>query len=280
MAEEYTDFESLDDLFREIGIAKPAETRRKPFKFLDPYGIEDRDIFFGRDLEISEIYSRFYRSRILLVYGESGSGKTSLVQCGLGSEIPAEDVQFITVRSAVSPLESLKKEILKIATFPDGESLSCADMLQEAVFIKSKTIGLIFDQFEEFFIFQPSSVRDQFILEMNDWLARDLNIRIVICIREEYLARMTEMEAFIPQLYQNRLWVRRMSREQAQEREKATNIVLNNPDYPIIFSSPDGAHHNNDVTSVCFSHDGKILASGSEYEGTFIRLWDVETGEV
>jgi len=211
------DFESLDDLFRETEIAKPAETLVKPFKFLDPYGIEDRDIFFGRDLEISEIYSRFYRSRILLVYGESGSGKTSLVQCGLGSEIPAEDVQFVTVRSAVSPLASLQKEILRIAAIPGGESFSCADMLQEAVFIKSKTIGLIFDQFEEFFIFQPSSVREQFVLELTDWLARDLNIRIIICIREEYLARMTEMEASVPRLYQNRLWVRRMSREQARE---------------------------------------------------------------
>jgi Cdc6-like AAA superfamily ATPase len=50
---------------------------KSPFKFLDSYTREDRAIFFGRDKEISELYRRVFESKIPLVYGVSGTGKSS-----------------------------------------------------------------------------------------------------------------------------------------------------------------------------------------------------------
>jgi putative ribosome biogenesis GTPase RsgA len=52
--------------------------QKSPFKFLDSYSKEDRNIFFGRDNEIEELYSRVFQSRVLVVYGISGTGKSSL----------------------------------------------------------------------------------------------------------------------------------------------------------------------------------------------------------
>jgi hypothetical protein len=46
---------------------------RAPFKFLDPYTKADRDIFFGRDREIDELYSRLLASGLLLIYRPSSS---------------------------------------------------------------------------------------------------------------------------------------------------------------------------------------------------------------
>jgi len=66
-----------------------------PFKFLDSYTKEDRAIFFGREQELEDIYRKFYKSRILLVYGKSGTGKSSIVNCGLVSRIPPEDILII-----------------------------------------------------------------------------------------------------------------------------------------------------------------------------------------
>ena len=212
------DAESLDDLFSGLDVRETGYKPGKPFKFLDPFGPEDREIFFGREIETAEAYSRFYKSRLLIIYGESGTGKTSLIQCGLRSEIPPEDAVFFTIRSANDPLEVLKKEILKQTAFPDGEAPGEAiDLLREAAFLKSKPLVLVFDQFEQFFIFQPESVRENFVRELASWLDADINIRVILCIREEYLARLSELEAWLPQLYHNRMWVRRMSREQARE---------------------------------------------------------------
>ena len=91
---------------------------RPPFKFLDPYTQADRDIFFGRDRETDELYSRLLASGLLLVYGVSGSGKTSLVQCGLANKFEAADCLPITVRRGANMLASLDAELSRQAITP------------------------------------------------------------------------------------------------------------------------------------------------------------------
>jgi WD40 repeat protein len=210
-------FGSIDDLFRPLTLSEGAKERKAPFKFLDPYGPEDRQIYFGREYEVSELYTRLYKNRLLVVYGESGSGKTSLVQCGLRSEIPMEDAAFLTIRAATDPLEALGRELERYAGFGGEAPESVKEMIREAIFRKGKSLVLLFDQFEEFFLFQPQSVRETFMRELAAWIEEDLNIRVVLIIRQEYLAHMTELEAIIPELLQNRIWLRRMSRDQARE---------------------------------------------------------------
>ena len=62
-----------------------------PFKFLDSYTREDKEIFFGRDREIEEMYQKVFEGKILLVYGISGTGKTSLINCGLANKFEDSD---------------------------------------------------------------------------------------------------------------------------------------------------------------------------------------------
>jgi Cdc6-like AAA superfamily ATPase len=69
-----------------------------PFKFLDSYTKEDADIFFGRSEEIDALYEMMFQADMLLVYGASGTGKTSLIQCGLASKFESHDWLAITVR--------------------------------------------------------------------------------------------------------------------------------------------------------------------------------------
>ena len=51
---------------------------KSPFKFLDSYTKDDRDIFFGRDREIEELYQKVFESKLLLVYGVSGTGNRTI----------------------------------------------------------------------------------------------------------------------------------------------------------------------------------------------------------
>jgi hypothetical protein len=82
-----------------------------PFKFLDAYNEDDTGIFFGRDEEISALYDMVFQSDILLVYGASGTGKTSLIQCGLASRFQSHDWLAINIRRGNNLNESLDKAL-------------------------------------------------------------------------------------------------------------------------------------------------------------------------
>lgn len=208
--------DSLDDLFRDILSPRPTR-EHGPFKFLDPYGPDDNDIFFGRDAETAELYRKFFNAPLLVVYGPSGAGKTSLIQCGLRGEIPKEDVQFVTVRAARDPLKALRGELLRLTNRAVSDKTKLDVLIEETIERKSKTLVLIFDQFEELFLFQPKAVREELVSTLCNWLCKGLNLRVIIGIREEFLAQITELEHYLPEVYNNRVWVRRMGRDQAQE---------------------------------------------------------------
>ena len=71
---------------------------QNPFKFLDAYGKDDGDRFFGRDREIAQLFNAVHASNLVLIYGRSGTGKTSLVQCGLAKKFDDTDWLPVTVR--------------------------------------------------------------------------------------------------------------------------------------------------------------------------------------
>lgn len=62
-----------------------------PFKLLDAYTREDRNFFFGRDEEIARLYEIVFQSDLIVLYGASGTGKTSLIQCGLAGKFESHD---------------------------------------------------------------------------------------------------------------------------------------------------------------------------------------------
>ncbi|MEY4202663.1 MAG: hypothetical protein RL013_365, partial [Bacteroidota bacterium] len=62
-----------------------------PFKFLDAYDKDDEAIFFGREKETGALYEALSGVKHLLVYGPSGAGKTSLIECGLRNRFSDAD---------------------------------------------------------------------------------------------------------------------------------------------------------------------------------------------
>ena len=82
-----------------------------PYKFLDSYTKDDREIFFGREKETEELYSRVFESRILLIYGTSGTGKSSLINCGLANKFNETDWLPVTVRRGANINRSLAESL-------------------------------------------------------------------------------------------------------------------------------------------------------------------------
>ena len=85
--------------------------KRYPFKFLDAYTREDQAFFFGREEEVAALYEMVFQSDLILLYGASGTGKTSLIQCGLASKFQSHDWLDLYIRRGNNINDSLKKAL-------------------------------------------------------------------------------------------------------------------------------------------------------------------------
>jgi Novel STAND NTPase 1 len=75
--------------------SRGAGAPRRPYKFLDPFGLTDTGLFCRRDQEIAQLQRQFHATRLLILYGESGTGKTSLIQAGLLPSLPVERYAWV-----------------------------------------------------------------------------------------------------------------------------------------------------------------------------------------
>src|SRR5262249_2721147 len=69
------------------GRMSPALAKRNPFPGLRPFTQEEDYLFFGREEQTIELLQRLGSNRFVAVVGTSGSGKSSLVRCGLLSQL-------------------------------------------------------------------------------------------------------------------------------------------------------------------------------------------------
>ncbi len=188
-----------------------------PFKFLDAYTREDREIFFGRDREIEELYQKVFESRVLLVCGVSGTGKTSLINCGLANKFQESDWLPIHVRRGNDISANLQSSITRLAITPVKEDQPVVKRLQSLYLDHFKPIYLIFDQFEELFIFGDRQERADFIKEIRTIIDSEVQCRLLFVMREEYLAGAIEFEKEIPTFLANRIRIERMTWHSARQ---------------------------------------------------------------
>jgi WD40 repeat protein len=186
-----------------------------PFKFLDSFTREDREIFFGREKEIEELYRKVFESKILLVYGISGTGKSSLIDCGLANKFQESDWLPIPVRRGGNVVESfataIKQTALSAINFQVDTPKQFLKAIRSIYLDQYKPIYFIFDQFEELFIFGSAEERKSLAQLIKSIIESDLQCRFIISMREEYLAGITEFEKVIPSFYANRMRIEKMS---------------------------------------------------------------------
>ena len=187
-----------------------------PFKFLDAYNKEDEDIFFGRETEIDTLYEMVFETNILFLYGASGTGKTSLLRCGLANRFKETHWSELFVLRGTNLntalLDAIRKNTptVEVEEFDFSEELEnteeddiyikntanneVIDALQELYRNTFNPIYLIFDQFEELFILGKEAEQQQFIQTVKDILEADVPCRLLFSMREEYLANLYEFE--------------------------------------------------------------------------------------
>src|SRR5262249_9126885 len=70
---------------------------KTPYVGPQPFRIEDEDIFFGRRVECAELFSLAVSHRILVLYAQSGAGKSSLVNAGLIPRFKSEGFSVLPI---------------------------------------------------------------------------------------------------------------------------------------------------------------------------------------
>ena len=213
-------------------LDQPAGTT-SPFKFLDAYGAQDASVFFGRDEEIDELYRLLGESRLVLVYGQPGTGKTSLVQSGLAKKFSPTNWLPLTVRRGNNIAATLD-QVLSPAAPPTvqsgnfigaalGQVLSAAaitplepdssnvDEIRSVFLDHLRPVFLIIDQFEELYVFGNKAEQDAFYATIKAVLDADVSCRIIVVLREEYLAELDPFERVVPALFDKRLRVEVMT---------------------------------------------------------------------
>jgi hypothetical protein len=195
-----------------------------PYRGLEPYRYCDRAIFFERESETERLIRLTTMYRGALLYGESGAGKSSLINAGLIPRLVAEGT--VVERLRVQPRRGREIVVERIAragqgsellpsilagTPEDGATVISADDFPARVRAAAATkLLIIFDQFEELLTLTSEGAQDSDashsrnrILDSIVSLLQDRKIhhaRFLFVFREEYLAKFERFFYFCPDL--------------------------------------------------------------------------------
>ena len=218
-------------MMAEIQAASPNSPYVGPRPFEETE--EDQQRFFGRDREASDLLSLVIAHRVILVYAESGAGKTSLLNAKLIPMLKEEedfDVLPIGRLQGRIPPGLATEEIANLYVF--NVLLSWAKRVTDPRLLFRLTLcdylsktphsmneqGLasprvvIFDQFEELFTAYPERWRDrkQFFEQIVEALDADPLLRVAFVMREDYLAQLDPHVALLPEKLRTRYRLERL----------------------------------------------------------------------
>ena len=220
-----------------------------PYKGLTPYEERDAAIFFGRDAEREIIAANLAASRLTLLYGPSGVGKSSVLRAGVVSALRRSDTAIAVFAAwRDDPLGSLLATVRTAVAdgLPAGQIVpvadatsAMADTLAGWVELLDGELLIVLDQFEEYFLYHPrEDGSGTFAVEFPRAINRpDLRVNFLLSIREDALAKLDRFKGRIPNLFANYLrldYLDRAAARDAVEKPLAhVNAVLSPGEAPV-----------------------------------------------
>ncbi len=219
-----------------------------PFPGLRAFGIEESHLFFGRGGQSEIILEYLAGNHFAAVTGASGSGKSSLIYCGLvpilyGGFIAGtgSNWRIIAARPGNQPVRNLAEAIADAETQSSHSDNKKRDFSRNIVYAllrrslfglvdaisqmglkKGENLLLIIDQFEELFRFKES--RDNTLTTVNETEAfikllvnavhqRKLPIYIVITMRSDFISECSYFQELTNLINDSNFLVPQMTRE-------------------------------------------------------------------
>lgn len=224
--------------------------RQNPFPGLRPFREDEERFFFGREHQVDTMVNKLAATRFLAVVGTSGSGKSSLVNCGLRPGLHrglmatgASAWRMAQFRPGSNPIQSLAealaaKDVLFsgssagvpmeeiVETYLNQSAKGIVDAFRKARLPEGTNLLVVADQFEELFRYQKletadgqnSATQETAIAFVNLLLAAavepDCPIYVVITMRSDFLGDCAQFYGLPEAINRAQYLVPRMTREE------------------------------------------------------------------
>lgn len=122
-----------------------------PFPGLRPYAESESEYFFSREREVEDVLSIVQKHKLVIITGQSGSGKSSLINAGIKPKLrkkfsgqSGKDWKICYLRPGIAPLENLSYSLSETgALYLNGKSKTTDHRTYKSIIEKNQTLGLI-----------------------------------------------------------------------------------------------------------------------------------------
>jgi hypothetical protein len=216
-----------------------------PFPGLRPFHTNEAHLFFGREGQSEEVLANLSKNKFAAVLGASGTGKSSLIYCGLLPTLYGGFLhngrskwRIVITRPGLNPIGNLANTIAE--TFggsKDAENLEADGYINQALLKRSpsgiqnvinhyglgsnENILILIDQFEELFRYQYSSrdssatnQSEHFVnLLVNAVRQSELPIYVVITMRSDFIGDCSPYQELTKLINDSHYLIPRMVRD-------------------------------------------------------------------
>ncbi|MEO1050033.1 MAG: hypothetical protein AAFX87_05390 [Bacteroidota bacterium] len=221
-----------------------ASVHTNPFPGLRAFEMEEEHLFFGREKQVDELLRKLRTTRFLAVLGASGSGKSSLVKCGL---LPALYSGFMVsagsrwhlaqFKPGNDPIYNLASSLAGVDGLYEGglnekvqttivestlrrSNLGLVETIRQSSIGERENILILVDQFEELFRFNRDAKKGgadamsfvNLLLTANS--QTDLPIYIALTMRSDFLGDCTQFKGLPEVINEGQYLVPRMTRDE------------------------------------------------------------------
>ncbi len=148
-----------------------------PRSFYD--NANDRLLFHGREEEIDLLFHRVCATRLLVLFGKSGVGKTSLLQAGIFEKLRQEQHRLpllVRFNLSTTPLETIQAAVSEVCLefgvdYTPGEGKTLWEFFKTMMLWQGDVLltpVLVLDQFEEIFTLRSAQERAELARELGD----------------------------------------------------------------------------------------------------------------
>ena len=226
-----------------------AVVLENPFPGLRPFREGEEHLFFGRENQVDRMVDKLAATRFLAVVGTSGTGKSSLVNCGLKPALhrgvmasAGSSWSMVYLRPGGQPLRSMARAFAEsvfasvqsegispldfVSATLDMSSLGLVDLFECAHFSPGTNLLVVVDQFEELFRYartgdsreDASGLSGEAVAFVNLLIEastqRRYPIYIVLTMRSDFLGECAQFDRLPEAMNEGQFLVSRLTRSE------------------------------------------------------------------